>query len=388
VCLPPLSDQKRLVDSLLPFPAQASHQEAILKILFARTMGGNATLLTGKEISESLPNASGPHGVRNTIALLRKRLNAFFSHQPVGSLRMEIVGINSAKGISGGYVLSFSIATEPTLILESFFRPYFDTFWPTRLYFPEPPFYKHRSQSYVRSLKVREHSEESKRILQRQLNLAPNELMPSYSFVPSGTARALSQFYECFHQHDAALEAKPMRPGDKRIAMDKRNVHLLVLATPTTSMTVLDSPDGENFPRVAMRSMLSKDGQNAFQPLDRNRRPKGKSYVDEVEQFVPHDELAPVPLTKYAILTRRLRYHPANDDGPLFTTILAGHSHSIHALAKYLTMEEGVTKLYNKFGGRWPQQFQALFEVPMTKRAGRLSTKWEDVRVKLARPIR
>src|ERR1700733_3167989 len=76
--LPPRSDQQQLLDSLLPFPSKASQQEAILKILFARTMRGDERPLTAEAINRLLPNQPGAHGVRNSIGHLRKKLVALF----------------------------------------------------------------------------------------------------------------------------------------------------------------------------------------------------------------------------------------------------------------------------------------------------------------------
>ena len=221
--------------------------------------------------------------------------------------------------------------------LAEFWAPHFESTSPTLLLYPEPMFFKDtKSGIYLR------HPSANKAIQRDHFrNLTPEwaQLETTYSFVPSGSVRAMLSLMECFRREwHEEIEAKPFLP------------HSLVPDTP--NLLVVGSSTSIHAVQTLERSLplhTSAEGITVGDEVYTERRvtePGGQTYY-----------------YKWGSVTRRWHHSPSR----VVTVISAQYGGTVDAIARFLTERRSFPMLLQTCptAGALPSWFQVLFSVEM-----------------------
>jgi hypothetical protein len=236
-------------------------------------------------------------------------------------------------------------------LVTSFWEPYVDSGRPTRIFYPEPQFFRDDRHTYMGNEYA---GEQDRKEVFSYLNL-PGGIAPSYSFVSSGIVRAMLQLIDCLHKRRIKVRAQALRPT---MPFEHSDENVIILGTPgmMALISILEAP---------YRFHTQRDGVT----VESGEGDAGKTLpVKLTDDTQENMSASKVHLNKWAVFTRRPHVHPDN-----ITTVLAApHGRSIEAVAGFLTRSpelsdlSGLLATQNKF----PRQMQVLFRVPMLKTDG------------------
>jgi hypothetical protein len=351
--VPPIPVLKSLLGKLLRVLApNAKKEKELLEFFFRRALDGDSSPATAKDILAEHPDRfESENGIYNVIGRIKDVLKEFFDDNRSEPIRVELE--------AGSHVLRFTRNRAPCPRVQRFWEPYFLSLGETVLYYPEPQFFRHRNGTYIRH--ARANSLERPSDILELFRIDKADLIPSYSFVPSGLAAAMASLFACFHANDSDLRAKPLSPT---APLPELSENAIVLATPTTSLNLISSLERD----WTMRTRRDND-RSVFRAID-PATGKERLYTDEIQEEQDFDKTSQ-QLVKWAIVTRRVEPAATRDD-PAATrvvTVLSGHSRSVQGITDFLTTEEKIKPL---FPGRLPKTFQILFKVAMRKFYGEL----------------
>jgi hypothetical protein len=234
-------------------------------------------------------------------------------------------------------------------LVTSFWEPYVDSSRPTRIFYPEPQFFRDAMHTYMGNEYA---GEQGRKEVFSYLNL-PGEIAPSYSFVSSGIVRAMLHLIDCLHKRRIKVRVQVLRPG---MPLEHSDENVIILGTPGIIglISTLEAPYRFHTQRDGVTVESAEGGEAKAQKL-----------TDDTQENMSASK---VYLNKWAVFTRRPHVHPDN-----ITTVLAApHGRSIQAVAEFLTRSpelsdlSGLLATQNKF----PRQMQVLFRVPMVKTEG------------------
>jgi hypothetical protein len=356
-------DQRSLLDRIIrTAPLNGKKTRAVLRFLFERSIRGDFTPITVKEIVSATSNGPGNENAMNAaIKRIKQYLSEYFDARRDGENR-EPVRVEIEPGT---HLLCFPPNNKMCPLVEEFWKPYLDSVLPTRLFYPEPQFFRYSNNVYIRHLEINSPDEHSS--LEKLLQAGSENPIPSHSFVPSGLVAAMATLFECFHANGAALHAERLGRAEN-VPAGKNNV--IILATPTTSLRLINSVEREWPMYTTNKDSRTKVLRNAIMVDQQFHVDQTQEDDDSVKNYVD--------LVKWACLTRRI------EESGRIISVLSGHSRSVQGVAEFLTSEEHLQVLEQKLQrSGFPAQFQALFAVNMTKREGELDvreTTVEDVR--------
>jgi len=331
---------------------------------------GNATyiLTTNKINTECFDNKKLAATLRGELNRLNAKFARYYdSHGKTEPIRVDIVDeTRELRFTSNRHVQYAGDVAER--FGERFWSPYIDPIKPVQLVYPELQFFRDNRETYFRNPQVNS-IEQAKEIFQ-YLNIGDGTaLMPSVNFVSSGVVVALMLLSQCFHKYETSVYAKNIRPSDRPLDSDDHNP-LIVLATPTAhgaggmsiEPLVVELERGlpiQHSEHKRNVTIVFEDGRGQEFPDDLQGVDEATSVIREVRKWV--------------VLTRR-------HEGSRLVTLLAGwHGRTIEGLAQILVGHQPQSKDWTnlaelatelKCGGNFPPEFQALFEVHLTKRRG------------------
>jgi len=277
--------------------------------------------------------------MRQYIGRMRRDLISFFdstdgNQQP---WRVEI------EHESRGYFLDFSPndnQPSSTDFLARFWEPYRNA-GPerVRLIYAEPQFFRDSKNTYFR------HRDATDPHHKRALSyLKLGKIKPTSSFVQAGVVRAMLDLFACLERLRIPYAASPTRWG-QTMNDHAHPENLIVLGTGSSNPLISTLEEG-----LSYRTMTNGVAFTGEHPP--------RMYKDKNQEDLSGE--------KFALLTRT----PHHLKGRVITILTAEHGRTVHALTEFLTRDESLAQLAEKFGDRddpFPEAFQALFRVEMVE---------------------
>ena len=273
---------------------------------------------------------------RSTIARLRKELNEFFSMHSVG--REEKIKVDIGPD---GYRLSFKVNEPPPMRedrVKEFWSPFFLSGCATRLYYPEPTFFRDSSHTHFFNAKATALDRSALKYLRIK-----GKLLADFKFVPSQSVRAMLALFDFFQRNRTPLVASPVRATTK--VMPEADEDLIFVGTPG-EMPLVQTVEASS-PMKTLANSISCE-------LD-----AGAPFTYKV---TPLEHSGAVDLKRHwALMTRR-----SHRFGGRSVVVFSGtHERAIEAMITYVTRQEDLKALVGHFRTReyFPQFFQVLFNV-------------------------
>lgn len=336
-------------------------RKQLLWYLFQESIdkGDNDFRISTKQINEEVFNSHplDDPTIRSHINRLNRDLNAYFDGAGAKEKYRALIAVDGSR------MLHYFVNEEPSRpadLVEPFWEPYLDSEISVLILYPEPQFYRNKSNVYLRHTAVNNVEAAKKRF-------GPGPLMQSFSFVPSGIVAAILMVLLCFRKsarmYRTPLEAVRVRPSDRPLDLYKHN-NLIVLATPTSHGT----PDVDPLVFELERGWPLRHDENVSDVT----REDDVKHPDDCQEIVDDEK---EELEKWVVLTRR------QQSDRLVTLVAGWHGRSIEAVAHIITGQtdhDGSSAWTNlrevaaalKCGETFPPEFQVLFKVTMDKRKG------------------
>jgi hypothetical protein len=325
-------DQAAMRTLLFERVATTTAQRAILDYLFQHT-GESVHASDIAESAEVAPDTKD--NVRAKVLRLRRDLDSFFDSDDGRKHAIRVV-IPHGRG----YRLQFQRnGADPARgLVAEFWRRYIGTIEPVLVLYPEPLFFRDQRHTYFRNPAVARVDEFKKKLSYLKLK---GDITPNNAFVPAGIVQGMLYLLETFHRLDIPYRTSPITPFMTMGAVNHEN--LVVLGTPSTNPLIATLEDA-----LPMRTTVGRD--------------------DAQEDLTG---------SKWALLTRKehiLR-------GSFVTVLAAEHGRTVQALAQFLTRDADLSSLTEKLGTTttFPDRFQALFEVHMSRTEAEPHPDWIEV---------
>jgi hypothetical protein len=340
-------DRTAIQTLLFEHVATTTAQRKVLGYLFEHT----EKPASASDIAESEPDAppNTKDNVRAMVLRLRLDLDAFFKSDDGRKLAIRVV-IPHGRG----YRLQFQRNGPDSArgLVAEFWRQYIGAVEPVLVLYPEPLFFRDQQHTYFRNPAV-SHVEEFKKKLS-YLKLK-GDVTPNNAFVPAGIVQGMLFLLETFHRLDIPYRTSPITPF--MTMGDVKHEHLVVLGTPSTNPLIATLED-------ALPMRTTTGGIEC--ELARGRK---AMFRDDAREDLTG--------SKWALLTRKehiLR-------GSFVTVLAAEHGRTVQALAQFLTREADLASLTEKLDTTmtFPDRFQALFEVHMSRTEAEPHADWIEV---------
>jgi hypothetical protein len=336
-------EQRSLCQIIVDHVVSGPRERPVIEYLFQCSIDakGKTRHISEVEVAEHVWGNVESHGAaRTVITRLRRKLEEFFAHDPVGRRQGKKVLIPQRT-----YFLAFAENSPPPMpsdLVKSFWSPYYSSDQPVRFFYPEPEFFVDSRSTHFHNPDAN-HADGSKYFSYLGLKQKP---AAHFGFVPSGIVQAMVFLFECFQRPPRApATASPLRPS---VPLPQEDEDIIVLGTPST------------LPHLAELEASSPLRTGKNEVTFKQPGQKSQTYCDGPLKKGDEDLLV-----AWAVLTRRAHRY----QGRTITVLAASNGRAVEALASFLTRQPELETLAKAFatGSSFPDRFQVLFEVQMLR---------------------